>query len=164
MCSDCFEDYGHCGHPEAERQNELARNVCQDDCSHCHTIGCEQRRCFAGIADLINTGYQDERTKCLCDCDVKLSFGKCKDESEHTGLQEIIEKLEYMYRQIKRNPLYSDDNYAVVVSKRIKQDVFFDIGCVVLCDDVLPIIVDNISTEIDLQDGGYSSDIWIVRN
>jgi hypothetical protein len=25
LCENCWEEYGHCGHPKAERQNELAR-------------------------------------------------------------------------------------------------------------------------------------------
>jgi hypothetical protein len=30
LCSDCWERYGHCGHPEAEAMNEQARQVNQD--------------------------------------------------------------------------------------------------------------------------------------
>jgi len=25
LCDDCWEDYGHCGHPEADQANEAAR-------------------------------------------------------------------------------------------------------------------------------------------
>ncbi len=29
LCKDCWEEFGHCGHPEAEEQNRLARLVPQ---------------------------------------------------------------------------------------------------------------------------------------
>ena len=27
LCDDCWDKFGHCGHPEAEEENERARNV-----------------------------------------------------------------------------------------------------------------------------------------
>ncbi len=37
LCSVCWDNFGHCGHPEADKAIEMARKVCQDTgciCGH----------------------------------------------------------------------------------------------------------------------------------
>lgn len=31
LCYDCWDEYGHCGHPEADKINEIASQVKQPD-------------------------------------------------------------------------------------------------------------------------------------
>lgn len=86
LCYDCWEEYGHCGHPEAERQNELAREgklhngyVCSNlGCSKCLAPGCESRKCFSGIDHLVQTGYQDVLSNCECGpLEIQIHYEKC---------------------------------------------------------------------------------------
>lgn len=51
LCGDCWEDYGHCGHPEADAQNELAKNPTYNDDSD-----------FVYIVDFSDNGFVYSRS------------------------------------------------------------------------------------------------------